>query len=233
MSACRRGEAASSSRVTGRPSASAIGSRQFGYWSQVPGGSAGGGRRPRPAARRRPCGPGCAAGSGGRRGSRPPPMTSAAARAGSRPSRASSAEPLPRVGRGLGPLLLQRGGSTGPGRSRSSTWSPVRRAAVDGRSWVVAVARQSARQRSGGSGRPVAVPVPLEPQHGGAEHPAPRSASRTPGSTVPRSSPMTSGPGAVRLQGEDGEHRLGVVADVRALGGRAALAGPTRAGTGP
>lgn len=71
-----------------------------------------------------------------------------------------------------------------------------------------------------------ARPVALEPEHGGAEHSAP--GERLAYARFDRAEvlPYDDRTGPVRLQDEDGEHRLGVMADVRALGGRSSLGDP-------
>ncbi len=79
----------------------------------------------------------------------------------------------------------------------------------------------------GGRQRPaVARPVPFEPQHGGAEHPAPGQRLTHPRLHRPEVLADDEGAGPVRLQEQDRQHRLAVVRDVRALGGRDPLRDP-------
>ena len=78
----------------------------------------------------------------------------------------------------------------------------------------------------GGKGQPVAVPVPFEPQHRGAEHPALVQRLAHPGLDGAEVLADHQRPGARGLQGQYREHRLGVVADVRPLRGRLPLRDP-------
>ncbi len=73
------------------------------------------------------------------------------------------------------------------------------------------------------------LPVPFEPEHGRTEHAARRQL--LPDARLDRAEVLADHrrPGPVRLQGQHAEHRLRVVADVRALGGRVAFRHPPEA----
>ncbi len=73
---------------------------------------------------------------------------------------------------------------------------------------------------------PGAVPVPLEPEHRGAEHPAPGQLLTDPRLHRPEVLADDQRARPVGLQDQDRQHGLAVVADVRALRGRGPLRDP-------
>ncbi|CAM5301714.1 hypothetical protein STENM223S_04259 [Streptomyces tendae] len=228
----QRGDPPGPPGTPGGPRASATAARQFGYWSQVPGRFCGR-RSPTPSGSHDPD----HAGRGAQQVAvhRPDPgLLPAGVAVGpsvSSPQPGWQVPPLPHVRRRLRPLLGQRAGEQ-PSRSRSvhvlagEAGGGGRQVVGGGRGQAVG-APALGRQRAA-----VALPVPLEPQHRRAVHPASRSASRTPGSTVPRSSPITTAPARTppgRARRAWPRRRSGRTCPRWAGGPRA----PTRAGTGP
>ena len=176
----------------GAPPRRRSGAASSGTGPRCRAGSAGGGRRPRPAARRRPSRPGCAREAVQRdRGllrvrPRRPPRSS--------PSRAQALQPGPPGASAAASLGRQRPGEQAEPVAQFDVLAGER--GGGGRQVV-----------GGGGGQAVGAP-PLRAAAGGRRRPsrarttartcrAPRaraSVSRTPGSTVPRSSPITTAP---------------------------------------